>query len=218
MKFGQAIYNIRKEKQLSQEQFSELFNVSRQTISNWENNKSYPDLETIIKISEMFHISLDTLLKEDQGIVKNIDRTRKKNKVLFVSFIIVVLLASGVCFLSLNHKEVDETLSFQMNVAKDFINENHQFENESLSTGFFDVDKKGEYTLTINSSIDHGTLILEITNSTGMKMIRSEDITNVKTSKKITLDKGSYMSSIVVKNIDDTTFNIDTHIDIESVK
>ena len=50
---------------MSQEDFAEMFHVSRQTISNWENSKSYPDLETIIKISDSFQISLDILLKED---------------------------------------------------------------------------------------------------------------------------------------------------------
>ena len=62
MTLGSNIQKIRKEASLSQEAFAEMFQVSRQTISNWENSKSYPDLETIIKISDSFHISLDVLL------------------------------------------------------------------------------------------------------------------------------------------------------------
>ena len=48
MTLGSNIQKIRKEEHLSQEDFAEMFHVSRQTISNWENSKSYPDLETII--------------------------------------------------------------------------------------------------------------------------------------------------------------------------
>ena len=61
MKIGNSIQMIRKENNLSQEEFGKLFHVTRQTISNWENEKSYPDLQTIIAISEHFEISLDKL-------------------------------------------------------------------------------------------------------------------------------------------------------------
>ena len=70
MTLGSNIQKIRKEEHLSQEDFAEMFHVSRQTISNWENSKSYPDLETIIKISDSFQIFLDILLKEDLIMVK----------------------------------------------------------------------------------------------------------------------------------------------------
>ena len=61
---GKKLTEIRKENKMSQEEFAELFNVSRQTVSAWENSKSYPDIETLIRISEKFNISLDILLKE----------------------------------------------------------------------------------------------------------------------------------------------------------
>ena len=54
MNIGEQINNLRKQHGLSQDDFANLFNVSRQTISNWENGKSYPDLEMIIKISNYF--------------------------------------------------------------------------------------------------------------------------------------------------------------------
>lgn len=65
---------------MSQEDLAEMFHVSRQTISNWENSKSYPDLETIVKISDSFHISLDILLKEDLVMVKTFDNEIKSTK------------------------------------------------------------------------------------------------------------------------------------------
>ena len=80
MTLGSNIQKIRKEASLSQEAFAEMFQVSRQTISNWENSKSYPDLETIIKISDSFHISLDVLLKEDLIMVKTFDHEVKSTR------------------------------------------------------------------------------------------------------------------------------------------
>ena len=67
---------IRKEKQLTQEEFGRLFHVTRQTVSNWENGKSYPELQIIVSISDQFDISLDTLLKEDSKMVQSIDKER----------------------------------------------------------------------------------------------------------------------------------------------
>ena len=46
MQLGQTIQKIRKENHLTQEEFAEIFHVTRQTVSNWENEKSYPDLLT----------------------------------------------------------------------------------------------------------------------------------------------------------------------------
>lgn len=80
MTLGSNIQKMRKEASLSQEAFAEMFQVSRQTISNWENSKSYPNLETIIKISDSFHISLDVLLKEDLIMVKTFDHEVKSTR------------------------------------------------------------------------------------------------------------------------------------------
>ena len=81
MNIGNQILNIRKEKQLTQEQFGSLFHVTRQTVSNWENQKSYPDLQMLIDISNQFEISLDTLIKEDSKMVKTIDKERVLGKI-----------------------------------------------------------------------------------------------------------------------------------------
>ena len=65
MKLGQTIVQIRKEHGLTQEDLAKEFSVTRQTVSNWENEKSYPDLFTLVKISDTYHYSLDRMLKED---------------------------------------------------------------------------------------------------------------------------------------------------------
>ena len=79
MKVGESILKIRKENKMTQEEFSKLFNVTRQTVSNWENNKSYPDLQTLVDISDKFEISLDILLKGDCEIVKKFDELIKQS-------------------------------------------------------------------------------------------------------------------------------------------
>lgn len=63
---GSKIQAARLEKNMTQEQVAGLLEVSRQTISNWENAKSYPDIVSVIKMSECYDISLDYLLKGEQ--------------------------------------------------------------------------------------------------------------------------------------------------------
>lgn len=76
MNIGNQILKIRKEKGMTQEAFGKIFHVTRQTVSNWENEKSYPDLQILIEISNHFHISLDVLIKEDTKMVKTMDKER----------------------------------------------------------------------------------------------------------------------------------------------
>lgn len=76
MDIGKQISNIRKENQLTQEEFGRLFHVTRQTVSNWENRKSFPDLQVLVEISNRFSVSLDTLLKGDSKMITEIDKER----------------------------------------------------------------------------------------------------------------------------------------------
>ena len=62
MDFGKQIRQIRKDAKLTQEQMAAKLNVSRQAVSNWENNKNLPDLEMIITISRVFGLSLDQVM------------------------------------------------------------------------------------------------------------------------------------------------------------
>ena len=72
MKFGKQIKKLRQEAQLSQEELAERIYVSRQTISNWENDKSYPDVNSLVLLSEIFQISLDNLIKGDIEVMKDV--------------------------------------------------------------------------------------------------------------------------------------------------
>ena len=68
MNIGSKIKTARNEAGLTQETAAELLGVSRQTVSNWENEKSYPDIVSVIKMSDIYNVSLDRLLKEDSDM------------------------------------------------------------------------------------------------------------------------------------------------------
>lgn len=67
MDIGNKIKNARMQSGLTQEAAAEALGVSRQTISNWENGKTYPDIVSVIKMSDLYDISLDRLLKENSS-------------------------------------------------------------------------------------------------------------------------------------------------------
>ena len=72
MELGKQIKMHRQELHLSQEELANRIYVSRQTVSNWENDKSYPDVNSLVLLSEIFQISLDNLIKGDIEVMKDI--------------------------------------------------------------------------------------------------------------------------------------------------
>ena len=111
MEIGIKLKNARTEKGLTQEHAAELLGVSRQTVSNWENNKSYPDIISVIKMSDIYSVSLDHLLKEEVSVDKNycefleeststVKAKRKVEKIiLFSTYFIVWAIALLITWL-----------------------------------------------------------------------------------------------------------------------
>ena len=66
MNLGEMIYRLRTEKQMSQGELAEMLEVSRQSISKWENNSAVPELDKLIRLSEIFEVSLDELVKGEE--------------------------------------------------------------------------------------------------------------------------------------------------------
>lgn len=62
MNFSEQIKKLRKDNNLTQQEMADKLTISRQAVSNWENNKNLPDIEMLIIISQVFHISLDELI------------------------------------------------------------------------------------------------------------------------------------------------------------
>ncbi|KPI46678.1 transcriptional regulator [Clostridioides difficile] len=78
MNFGENLKRLRKERNLSQEQLSEMLNVSRQAISKWESNKTYPDIENLMLLRNIFNIALDDLLfDENKDKIEDVIKSSK---------------------------------------------------------------------------------------------------------------------------------------------
>ena len=97
MELGKQIKKYRNELGLSQDALAEKIYVSRQTISNWENDKSYPDVNSLVLLSEVFKVSIDNLIKGDVEIMKeqvNAEDKRELEKlgqVFGILFLLVVV-------------------------------------------------------------------------------------------------------------------------------
>lgn len=97
MELGKQIKKYRNDLGISQDILAEKVYVSRQTISNWENDKSYPDVNSLLLLSEVFDVSIDILIKGDIKEMKEqvnaADRKQfeKLGKVFSVFFIISII-------------------------------------------------------------------------------------------------------------------------------
>lgn len=95
MDLGKKIIAMRNEKNLSQEQLAEKLNVTRQTISNWENGKFYPDIDSLVNLSKFFNVSLDNLLSYDDKVLdylKDSTDIVKSNKNILYAVLLNILL------------------------------------------------------------------------------------------------------------------------------
>ena len=106
MEIGKKLKDARMRSGFTQESVAEKVNVSRQTISNWENEKSYPDIISVIELSNLYSISLDELLKGDEKMMEHLEEstnvvksTRKLIGAILLNIITVILLITLSMFL-----------------------------------------------------------------------------------------------------------------------
>ncbi|MFQ7317465.1 helix-turn-helix transcriptional regulator [Massilimicrobiota timonensis] len=116
MRIADQIKSARIQKEYTQEQSAENLMVSRQTISNWENGKSLPDIVSIIRMSDLYDVSLDELLKGDKVLMEKIEKdamaVKVEKKIIKFAWISIVL---GVIVIILGN-------IFEDNPVIDFIN------------------------------------------------------------------------------------------------
>ena len=104
MDIGRKIQELRKVSGMTQEQLAEKLNISRQTVSKWETSSTLPDLESILKLCRIFHISLDDLLEEEKKLqskeeritledLARINRHSRKITLLFISGLLFLMIA-----------------------------------------------------------------------------------------------------------------------------
>lgn len=119
VKIGGFLKELRKEKELTQEQLAEKFNVSRRTVSRWENGSNLPDLDLLMEMSDFYEVELRELLdgerksgKMDKELKETVlkvaefsnEEKKKINKSMHVLFVIATILAVGG--LALNFWEI----------------------------------------------------------------------------------------------------------------
>lgn len=110
MELGKKIYQLRKLSGMTQEQLAEKLDVSRQTLSKWENGAGMPDVESIVRLSVLFQTSLDELLSEGEGGGGDTDSPEKKSAQITLEDMVRInaynrrmnlLLCSGLLFLAI---------------------------------------------------------------------------------------------------------------------
>lgn len=121
MTFGNRLYELRKNFELSQEELAELLDVSRQSISKWESDKGYPEMTRLIFLSDYFQVSLDYLMrgvekeelseKEKKSLEYHTDTLMnsiqifltnlndKQKKKLQLLYILIILVLVGILYL-----------------------------------------------------------------------------------------------------------------------
>lgn len=108
MELGQQLKAHRKELGISQDELAEKIFVSRQSISNWENNKTYPDIHTLLLLAETFDVSLDELIKGDVEEMKEEINAQERagfnrDSVCFAIFGIVTVLSIAPLYAFLDY-------------------------------------------------------------------------------------------------------------------
>ena len=83
MKFGDNLQNLRKLKKMSQEKLAEKVDVSRQSISKWERGESYPTMNNIMTLCEIFHCNINELVQENLADINSLDEDIKMSVVKF---------------------------------------------------------------------------------------------------------------------------------------
>lgn len=83
MKFGENLYNLRKASKMSQEKLAEKMEVTRQSVSKWENGESYPEMEKIMKLCGIFHCKINDLVHEEMTDIDSLDEDIKMSVVKF---------------------------------------------------------------------------------------------------------------------------------------
>jgi transcriptional regulator with XRE-family HTH domain len=106
MTIGEQLSQARKRQSLTQQQVADSIHVARQTISNWEVGRSYPDIASLIVLSDLFQLSLDELVKEDKQMVRDLrlkeEERRSARTMYWGSWLVNVVLTAFLISRELN--------------------------------------------------------------------------------------------------------------------
>lgn len=139
---GENIYNLRKEKKLSQEQLAEQIGVSRQTISNWELGETSPNPEQLKLLSKTLNTSIDELLNNDVNtvLVEKVSNTEK-----LAGITIKILKVLGIIFIILLIIDILSLILFSALKANTMT---HQSTEVSINC----IKEKNSYLITVSDN------------------------------------------------------------------
>ena len=99
MNISNAIREQRNKKSMSQEELGEKVYVTRQTISSWENGKSYPDINSLILLSQVFDMTIDNLVKGDLEIMEQkVEKNDVRDMNRYSALAIILIVATAIIF------------------------------------------------------------------------------------------------------------------------
>lgn len=160
---GENIRNLRKKNKISQEELAEKLNVSRQSISLWENDQTQPTIENIISLADVFGVSTDYLLKgeaeEETPARESIESSKKsilkKTSIICVSLIMILAVAglsSYFVFKSGSLLKKENTAGYEQ-VKKEISSKSQEQIREAVKDGKYDFYYKidnGKYKGTVH--------------------------------------------------------------------
>jgi len=82
LRLGNQLQRLREAKNMSREELAQQINVSRQAVYKWENNKGYPDIQNLLRLSEIYETTIDELIKNDPTLQRKIDNNQDESKEL----------------------------------------------------------------------------------------------------------------------------------------
>ena len=162
MTIGNKIENLRKKKKISQEKLAELLGISRQTLSNYENDITSPDLNQAKKICEIFDASLDELIGNDNTVSSKISSTErlvkkqtKTIRIILVTLYIIImtfLIIFTIHYLTKRDFTKDYQAVFTCTNKKEKLMVNIKFESKYLNkeyddNNFIDERRSSDFTL-----------------------------------------------------------------------
>lgn len=212
---GKKIAELRKQNNLSQKELADKLCVSNKTISKWECGSGNPDIEILIKMAEIFSVTLDELVKNDITIDEKTNKQNEKHfkkKILLVFSIIslctICIVSSLLCYLyiprspkikssqvfDINHET--QTISCIVNNETDFFSFKDTIETPITTSWhlYYDLDNLVEIKLkTVNLEVGDNSYYIVVENNIGESKVYKVNIRR-KPMYTVTFDKGEHYS------------------------
>ncbi|WP_333860689.1 helix-turn-helix domain-containing protein [Clostridium sp.] len=111
MKLSEKLRELRKVSKLSQEQLAQKLNVTNQAVSRWELGKNYPDILNLVKLCDIYNISLDELIRDDLDFQKSLSSKNRIKGIYLFLFGIFIECLSFLTFYYFNTLNIENSLT-----------------------------------------------------------------------------------------------------------